>query len=292
MNSRYLFGEAWAIARSGPRHTAMAVALIALAFYVPGLFALASRNLSRLAGSARDPVAAILTLDPAADARAVAARVAADPRVARVTIVGSAVALERFRRAYPDLGGALQDLGEAPFPPTIEVILRPAAPPRAARELAAAARGWPGVDSAESEEAFARKFRDGVRLLRGAGLFLGGLLAFAAVLSVASAVRLALDLHRDEIDIMRRMGATEAAIRAPFWLHAFFEGLAGGALALLLLYATYRTALHLLSREPHPVLSLFWVGFLDLPTALLLPAVGAAAGFFGSLLSLSKSPKS
>ncbi len=292
MNSRYLFGEAWAIARSGPRHTAMAVTLIALAFYVPGLFALVSRNLSRLAGPARDPVAAILTLDPAADSRAVAARLSADPRVARVTVVGSADAFERFRRAYPDLGGALQDLGEAPFPPTIEVHLHPEAPAGAARNLAATVRSWPGVDSAESEEAFARKFRDGVRLLRGAGLFLGGLLAFAAVLSVASAVRLALDLHRDEIEIMRRMGATEAAIRAPFWLHASFEGLAGGALSLLLLYVTYRTALHLLSREPHPVLSLFWVGFLDLPTALTLPAVGAAAGFVGSLLSLSKRAKS
>jgi cell division transport system permease protein len=291
MNSRYLFGEAWAIARSGPRHTAMAVLRIALAFYVPGLFALVSRNLARLASTAGDPTAAILTLDPAADARAVAARAAADPRVARVTIVGSAAAFERFRRAYPDLGAALADLDEAPFPPTIEIVLKPSAPPSAAREIARTARTWPGVDSSESEEEFARKFRDGVRILRGAGLFLGTLLAIAAVLSVASAVRLALDLHRDEIEIMRRMGATEAAIRAPFWLHASFEGLVGGALALALLYATYRGALSLLAREPHPVLSIFWVGFLDLPTALALPAVGAAAGLVGSLLSLSKRPK-
>lgn len=291
MNSRYLFGEAWAIARAGPRHTAMAVLLIALAFYVPGLFALVSRNLARLASAAGDPTAAILTLDPTADARAIAARAAADGRVARVTIVGSAAAFERFRKAYPDLGAALADLDEAPFPPTIEVTLKPSAPPRAARDLAMAARSWPGVDAAESEEEFARKFRDGVRILRGAGIFLGSLLAIAAVLSVASAVRLALDLHRDEIDIMRRMGATEAAIRAPFWLHASFEGLAGGALALGLLYATYRGAVHLLAREPHPVLSIFWVGFLDLPTALALPGVGAVAGLVGSLLSLSKRPK-
>jgi cell division transport system permease protein len=269
----------------------MAVLLIALAFYVPGLFALVSRNLARLASTASDPTAAILTLDPAADARAIAARVAGDARVALVTIVGSRAAFERFRKAYPDLGAALADLDEAPFPPTIEVTLKPSAPPRAARELARTARSWPGVDSAESEEEFARKFRDGVRILRGAGLFLGSLLAIAAVLSVASAVRLALDLHRDEIDIMRRMGATEAAIRAPFWLHASFEGLAGGALALALLYATYRGAVYLLAREPHPVLSIFWVGFLDLPTALALPAVGAAAGLVGSLLSLSKRPK-
>lgn len=288
MNSRYLFGEAWAIAKSGPRHTAVAVTLIALAFYVPGLFALLSRNLGRLAGSAREPTAVVLTLDPASDSRGIAARVAQDPRVARVTIVGSAAALERFRRTYPDLGRAIAELDEAPFPPTIEVTLRASAPSSAAREIASAARAWPGVDAAESEEEFARKFRDGVRILRGAGLFLGGVLTVAAILSVASAVRLALDLHRDEIEIMRRMGATEAAIRAPFWLNAAFEGLAGGAVALALLYATYRAAAYLLAREPHPVLSLFWVGFLDLSTALAIPAVGAAAGFLGSLLSLGK----
>jgi cell division transport system permease protein len=292
MNSRYLFGEAWAIAKSGPRHTAVAVALIALAFYVPGLFALVSRNLGRLAGSAREPTAVILTLDAGADARAIAGRLAEDPRLARITIVGSAAALERFRRAYPDLGGAIAELGEAPFPPTIEVTLKPSTRPAAAREIAADARSWPGVDGAESEEEFAKKFRDGVRLLRGAGLFLGALLTVAAILSVASAVRLALDLHRDEVEIMRRMGATETAIRAPFWLNATFEGLAGGALALLLLYVTYRAAAQVLSREPHPVLSLFWVGFLDLPTAVALPLVGGAAGFLGSLLSLSRSRKS
>lgn len=288
MNSRYLFGEAWAIARSGPRHTAIAVALIALAFYVPGLFALLSRNLGRLAGSAREPAAVVVTLDAAADPRGIASRLAQDPRVARVTIVGSAAALERFRRTYPDLGRAIAELGEAPFPPSIEVTLRASAPPTAPREIASIARGWPGVELAESDEEFAKKFRDGVRLLREAGLFLGGLLSVAAILSVASAVRLALDLHRDEIEIMRRMGATEAAIRAPFWLNAAFEGLAGGAVALLLLYATYRAAVHLLSREPHPVLSLLWVGFLDFPTAIALPAVGAVAGLLGSLLSLGK----
>jgi cell division transport system permease protein len=288
MNSRYLFGEAWAIAKSGPRHTAVAITLIALAFYVPGLFALLARNLGRLAGSAREPTAVVLTLDPSSDSRGIAARVAQDPRVARVTIVGSAAALERFRRTYPDLGRAIAELDEAPFPPTIEVTLRASAPPSVSREIAAAARAWPGVDAAESEEEFARKFRDGVRILRGAGLFLGGILTVAAILSVASAVRLALDLHRDEIEIMRRMGATEAAIRAPFWLNAAFEGLAGGAVALALLYATYRAAAYLLAREPHPVLSLFWVGFLDLSTALAIPAVGAAAGFLGSLLSLGK----
>jgi cell division transport system permease protein len=286
VKARYLFGEAWSIARSGARQTAIAIFLTALALYVPGLLALLAKNLGRLAAAPSEAAAAVITVEPSADVRALAARFAADPRVARVRIVGSAAALERFRKAYPELGAALADLKEAPFPATLEVILRPSAPAGAGTEIARAATGWPGVEAAESEEEFGRKFRDAVRLMRGAGIFLGALLTIAAVLSIASTIRLALDLHREEIEIMRLMGATESAIRAPFWLHAAAVGLAGGIVAVLMLYGTYELATYLLSREPHPILSLFWVGFLSLPAALLLPAAGTIAGFAGSLLSL------
>lgn len=285
---RYVFGEAWSIARSSPRQTAAAVTLIALALYVPGLLALISHNLTRLAVDEADPASVVLTLEPQADARAVAARLQSDTRIRIVRLVGSEAALARFRRAYPDIGAALSDLKEAPFPPSIEVVLRPGAPRSTAAEIAGAARVWPGVESAESEEEFSRRFRDAVNLVRDAGLFLGAVLTLAAVLSVASAVRLALDLHREEVGIMRLMGATESAIRAPFWLYATVEGLVGGAVALGLLYGTYRFATHWLARDPHPVLAVLWVGFLALPTALLLPAAGAAAGLVGSLLSLGR----
>lgn len=288
---RYVFSEAWSVARSGARQTAMAVLLTALALYVPGLLALLAKNLGRLASGPEEPTAAVITADPAADLYALANRFAADRRVGKVRIVRGAAALERFRRAYPSLGAALAELEEAPFPPTLEVVLRPGAPLGAAEQIARAARTWPGVEMAESEEEFGRRFRDGLRLLRAAGLFLGVVLTVAAVLSVASGIRLALDLHREEIEIMRLMGATESAIRAPFWLHAAFVGFAGGTGALMLLYATYRLAISLLARDPHPILSLFWVSFLDPPAAILLPAVGMAAGFVGSLLSLGGRPK-
>jgi len=288
VRARYVVSEAWSIAKSGPRATLIAVVLIALALYIPGLLALLASNIGRLASSSGDAPAAVVTLEAGADARALAQRAASDPRVAKVRIVHSSAALERFRRAYPDLGAALSDLKEAPFPPTLEIFVRPGAPAGSGVPIARAARSWPGVESADSEEDFDRRFHDAIRLLRAAGLFLGAVLTIAAILSVASAIRLALDLHREEIEIMRLMGATEAAVRAPFWLNAAVEGLAGGAVALLLLYATFRFASHGLSRNPHPLLSLFWVRFLAWPSAALLPIVGTAAGFLGSVLSLGR----
>jgi cell division transport system permease protein len=288
LKARYVVGEAWSIARSGARQTLLAVGLIALSLFVPGLFALVSRNLGRLSAGADAP-AAVVTLEAASDRQAIARQLAADPRVREIRIVPSEAALARFRRAYPELGAALADLKEAPFPPTLEIRTRASAPPGAGEVIAAAARRIPGVEAAESEEEASRRFSDALRIVRGAGLLLGGVLVLAAVLSVASAIRLALDLHREEIEIMRLMGATEAAVRAPFWLHAACEGLAGGLLALGFLYGTYRLGLALLARAPHPVLSVFWVHFLDWRSVALVPVLGAVAGLVGSMMSLTRS---
>ena len=286
---RYVFGEAWSIAKSSPRQTAAAIVLIAIAVYVPGLLALLARNLSRLAiEDTGEPAAVVITLPAGTDARALANRLTSDLRIRTIRIVGSEAALERFRRAFPDIGNALAGLKEAPFPPSLEIVLKAGAARGTAAQIAGAARLWPGVDSAESEEEFSTKFRDAVSLMRNVGLVLGGILTIAGILSVASAVRLALDLHREEVGIMRLMGATESAVRAPFWLYATAEGLLGGTIALGLLYGTYRLAIAWLARDPHPVLSVFWVGFLSLPVALHLPLAGAVAGLVGSLLSLGR----
>ncbi|HEY7862581.1 MAG TPA: permease-like cell division protein FtsX [Thermoanaerobaculia bacterium] len=286
MKARYVFGEAWSIARSGPRQTIMAVLLVALSLYVPALLALLAKNLGRLAGEEAAAPAVVVTLEREELAREIANRLAEDRRIARLRIVGSAAALERFRRSYPQLGEALRDLSEAPFPPTLEVELRPGVEPDAAGEIASAARGMPGVEAAEAEEEAGRRFRNALTLLRGTGIFLGAILAAAAVLSVASTIRLALDLHREEIEIMRLMGATEAAVRAPFWLHATVVGLVGGAFALGALYVTWRAAIR--GAGGNPLLTAFLGEFLSLPVAFALPLAGAAAGLLGSLLSTTR----
>src|SRR5579862_921317 len=126
LKPRYVFGEAWSIARTGARQTVLAIGLIALSLYVPGLFALVSKNLGRLSAGPEAP-AAVVTLEPTADRAAVAQRLSSDPRILEVRIVPSEAALARFRRAYPDLGAALADLKEAPFPPSIEIRTRPKA---------------------------------------------------------------------------------------------------------------------------------------------------------------------
>ena len=282
---RHAFAEAWSIARSGPGLTVLAVGLITLALYIPGLLLLLTQNVSRLASNVEVPPSLVVTLASQADARAVAASIAGEAGVARVRIVRPSAAREHFLTAFPDLRPALLRLPDLEFPTVLEIVLARSSLDSSTR-LASKARKLPGVEQVQEEAVFETRFRDAVSVVKRFAYVLGGVLCLAGIFSVASAVRLALDQHRDEVEIMRLMGATEAKIRAPFWLHGALEGACGGVLALVLLTATYAAATRFLQLSPHPVLSIFWVRFFPLSALAIFPLAGAAAGLLGAAMSV------
>lgn len=282
---RHAFAEAWSIARSGPGLTVLAVGLITLALYIPGLLLLLTQNVSRLASNVDVPPSFVVTLSPQADARAVAEAVASEPEVVRVRIVRPSAARDHFLATFPDLRPALLRLPELEFPTVLEVVLGRKSVDSSTR-LAARARKLAGVEQVQEEAVFETRFRDAVSVVRRFAYILGGVLCLAGVFSVASAVRLALDQHRDEVEIMRLMGATEAKIRAPFWLHGALEGASGGVLALVLLTGTYAVATRFLQLSPHPILSIFWVRFFPPAALAIFPLAGAAAGLLGAAMSV------
>ncbi len=286
--ARYVLGEAWSIARSGPRQTAMAVLLVALSLYVPGLLVLLAGNVARVTGSGEGAPAVVVTLEESADAKAVAERLGADARVARATIVDSAAALERFRRAYPDLGAALSELKEAPFPTTLEVGLKPSASSglrRADRDgcpRLAGCRGG-GIRGGVRPPVFRRRapaagsgpvprLRSGRR--RGS---LGGL---GDPARSRPAPRRNRDHAPDGGDRVRHPGAVLAARlgrgprRRAACARSALRNLPGRDAVLAI--------------SPHPVLAQFWSAFLDGPTSAAIPLLGITAGFLGSLLSLGE----
>ena len=74
---------------------------------------------------------------------------------------------------------------------------------------------------------------------RTVGLVMGVVLLSAAILTTASVIRLAALMYKEEVSIMRIVGATEFLIRGPFYGEGLLQGGLGAAVAAAALYAGY-----------------------------------------------------
>lgn len=118
------------------------------------------------------------------------------------------------------------------------------------------------------------------------GLGMAIVLGFSAVVLIANTIRLAIYARRDEVSIMKLVGASNWFIRVPFLLEGMIEGLAGAALAVF----TVWVAASNLARAG----AAFTLFRLDVSRqfffrwGLLFLIFGAVAGVIGSMLGLSK----
>jgi cell division transport system permease protein len=268
---------------------AVSVGTIAVSLFVLGAFLTVASALSGLVTRWTETVQVIVYLEDATPDRvreSLANRLREDPAVASLQFVSREEALARFRGMFRDLSSLPEDLGENPFPASLEVSLRPQRQSAAEVErLAKAFTGVPGVREIQYDLLWIERLSTGVRLVRVVGAFLGGILVLAAVFTISNVIRLTIYAREDELDIMRLVGATRAYVKGPFVAEGVIQGGLGGLAASLLLW----TALAWLSRDlqvsdllPHATLS------LSPALAVLLVAGGMVVGLAGSLMSLSR----
>lgn len=121
--------------------------------------------------------------------------------------------------------------------------------------------------------------------IRGIGLILVGFLMIVSLLIILTVIAMKIALHREEIGILKLIGASNWYIRAPFLVEGAFYGIVGGVFSwlisyLLLLYATPYFAPFLAGVPILPVTPIFMLYVLG---GIIL--VGAGVGVSGSLLA-------
>ena len=97
---------------------------------------------------------------------------------------------------------------------------------------------------------------------------------------------MAIYARREEIEIMRLVGASNWFVRTPFLLEGAIEGLIGGILALLFIVVTQQLAEDRLTELPQWINVAISNDFLLWRGALVL-LFGVFAGLVGSSLSLA-----
>lgn len=271
--------------RRGPYVTLVGTATIFVAVFAIGLLAASLGGAQRLLEAWAGEVRIAVYLQPGADlvlAREEAARIAGDRRVVAVT---SAQALARLAESLGDQAHVLEGVGADALPDAVEVEA-PGISLAGAKELADRLRGITGAHEVDYGNAWLEKLERFVERARFASIFLLASVALATAVLVANTLRLAVFARREEIEIMKLVGATDAFVGAPFLIEGLLQGLAGGLLAVGALFAAHAAAAPRLRAAVKLAESLTVRDTLPPALILSLVAGGAGIGLLASTLAV------
>lgn len=206
--------------------------------------------------------------------------------VRRYSYVPRDAALKRVRETS-GLVDVLDTLDHNPLPDAF-VLDATESSAQALEALRDELRKWPRVEHVQLDAVWAQRLEALLGLGRLAVVMLGTLLAFALVTVTFNTIRLQVMTQRDEIEIVRLIGATDPFIRRPFLYMGSLTGLIGGAAGLLIVL----TGVALINDRLADLSVLYGTAFRLQPpsaadsTSLLLFA--AALGWLGARLSVGR----
>ena len=221
------------------RHPVSSLATLttaAVSFTLLLLSALFLWNLDRVVGAAKQELEIVAFLEPAANLADVAARVRAWPEVREVRPIPKEAALKELAERQPWIG-EVAGLLDNPLPDTLVVALHR---PEALAEVAARLEATPGVEEVNYGGRLTLELLRIAQGVRIGAVALVLMLILNTFFSVMGTIRLSIESRKDELEIMKLVGATSGMILAPFVMEGFLLTTAAAVLATLVAVPVYR----------------------------------------------------
>lgn len=148
----------------------------------------------------------------------------------------------------------------------------------------------PGVADINANYELAEGFSAMQYILQILSAAIIALLLVVSLLIISNTVKLAMYDRRDEIAIMKMVGATNGFIRLPFVVEGLILGLLGAALAFFILWGLYDTLVRWIASVEVLNLLMDFAPFSTLlwPMAAVCGFAGLFVGLFGSVASIRK----
>lgn len=276
--------------RSGLLIQLAATTSIGLSLLLVGLAGLGLINLHRLTSSWGDGVQIVAYVKTGAAAHRVESlerMLRGRAEVKAVQYVSPREAHQRLSRSLGSSKTALAGVEADFLPASLEIRLSKDQPQRA-RTLIAMLSASSLVDEVDYMGDWVRRLGSLVTLLHLLALGLTLTVALACLYIISSTIRLGVYARREEIAVLRLVGATDRFIRAPFMIEGTVQGVLGALLATALLFALFSAGAPRLESLLTAAFSHVQLAFL--PARLLLAGVLAAGalGLLGSRLALGR----
>ncbi len=208
--------------------------------------------------------------------------------VEKVDVITQEEALADFkeRSGFAD---AIAQLDANPLPPVL--VVQPKAThtsPQASELLLAEFKTHPEVELAQLDLDWVRKLYALLQLAEKAASALGLALALAVLLIVGNTIRLSVQNRREEIEVVKLVGATDAFIRRPFLYTGFWYGLFAGITCWLLLNISILWLSDPVAKLAGLYQSQFEIAGLSFIQSIQLIAISCGLGLLGSWLSVGR----
>lgn len=212
-----------------------AITTVALSLLVVGFFMLVAFTVNNWMKMTEQKVEVVVFLNegvPAESVEALQSEIMSWGEVKKVIYVTKEQAMERLKQQFKDTD-MLNMIEGNPLPASLEISLKN---PQKAEDVVTRLKGRSEIDEIRHDRKTVEKLFAFTRMARWFGVTFAGLLAFASLVLISNAIRLAIYARRKEVAIMRLVGASNWFIRWPFLLEGIIQGLIGALVAITLLY--------------------------------------------------------
>lgn len=273
-----------------PFASLMIVLVIAVTLALPAAINVVVKNAQSVSSSWNNALdfSVYLKLDiTVSEAEGLARLIRQRADVESVDLVTADAALAEFKLAS-GFGDALDQLDDNPLPHAL--VVRPSLGNTGAslRLLQEEIGNLPETDLVQVDTEWVQRFHAILDIVRKAIAIGSALLGIAIVVIIGNTIRLDIENRREEIEVTKLIGASNAFVRRPFLWTGFWYGLLGGASALLLVqYGLY------LLKEPVTRLAGLYQGNITVATLGVsesLTIIGAAVflGLFASWVTAAR----
>jgi len=271
------------------------IATMAACIFLFGVFFSIITNFNYIVEKAEEGVAVVVLFDEeASDAQvqAIGTNLSSHEGVLEVKYVSAEEAWEEFQKDYfkdnPEAAAGFEDDNPLANSDNYEVYLSSI---ELQDEVVEFAESLEGVRKVSKSDTVAKTLENFNVLLAYGSAIIIVILLIVAIFLISNTVSMGITIRREEIAIMKYIGAKDSFVRAPFVIEGVLIGLIGAIIPLIALYFIYE-------KTVTTIMSKFSIlnSILDfLPTQevyrLLLPiglALGVGIGFVGSFITVKK----
>jgi cell division transport system permease protein len=270
-----------------PFATLLTIVVIGIALALPACLHVLVQNVRSASGGWNNALDISVYMKPAAtldQAKLAAQRVQQRRDVGEVKVIPADEALAEFRKDS-GFGTALDALKNNPLPHAL--VVRPAEgfrDPARVAVLTEEIRKIDGVDLVQLDTEWVSRFNAILDVIRSVVVLAAGLFALGILVIVGNTIRLDIENRRDEIEVTKLVGGSDAFVRRPFLYNGVWYGVAGGLTAGVIV----AIVVAVLSAPVRRIAGLYGSQFelqgVGLAGWLALLAGGAALGWLGSFI--------